>query len=210
MRLIDIEIENKVIIKFKYKDRPFSMNVDIISKDYKHIVIPSILENNQVVDPSGLSEVEIIYTVKDGIFHFESIELETSMYQGMRVYLASSDNETARVNRREAYRVFIGELVKINVMDENGVKKDLEGVLKNISVLGMGLILKNELEIGTTMSIIYNYEGLNMHLLGKVVRKEKVKRYKAYQYGCLFKEPNNAINRVITLKQIKSKNENTE
>ena len=164
------------------------MTVDIITKNYKHIIIPSILENDQVVAPSFMSEVEIIYTVKDGFFQFEAIELEASIHQGMRVYLASSPTETSRVNRRDAYRVFIGELVKINIMTENGIKKDFEGVLKDISVLGMGLILKNEFEIGTTMSIIFNYEGLNIHLLGKVVRKDKIKRYRAFSYGCLFKE----------------------
>lgn len=207
MKIIDIETENKLIIKFKYKDRPFSMIVEIIAKNNKYIIIPSILENNQVVDPNTLSEVEIIYTVKDGIFLFEATSLEISVYQGMRVYLVSSDEDINRQNRREAYRVFIGELVKINITTEDGKKKNIEGIVKNISVTGMGIISKHEFEIGTTMSVLYEFEGIYFHLLGEVIRKEKIHRYKAYSYGCMFKVPNNNINRVITQIQIRNKNE---
>lgn len=207
MKIIDIEIENKLIIKFNYKDRPFSMVVEIISKNNNYIIIPSILEKDLIVDPSTLSEVELIYTVKDGIFLFESTRFEISVYQGMRVYLVSSDEDINRINRREAYRVFIGELVKINVTTADGKKKNIEGILKNISVTGMGIISKHEFEIGSTISVIYGFEGIYFHLLGEVIRKDKINRYKAYSYGCLFKVPNNGINRVISQIQIRNKTE---
>jgi c-di-GMP-binding flagellar brake protein YcgR len=203
VRIYDIEIENKLIIKFIYKDKPFKMVVDLIAKKNKSIIIPSILENNKALAPSSLANVEIIYTVKEGIYQFKSTKFEANIYQGMRVYYVTSQEEVSRLNRREAFRVFIGELSQIDVDAEDGTKKEFEGVLRDISVSGMCIVLKNELDIGTTISIIYNYEGLNIHLLGKITRKDKVERYNAFIYGCKFKETNNGVNRVVVLKQIR-------
>lgn len=210
MKIVDIEVSNKLIIKFIYKDKPYSMVVDLIAKSSQYIVIPAILQYNEVVDPSLLANVEIIYTVKDGIFRYEYPKIETSVLQGIRVYLVSAEDDVARLNRRNAYRVFIGEVVKLYVTSQNGSKKDYEGILKDVSISGMGVVLKNELEIGSTISIIYNYEGLNIHLSGQVIRKKKINRYRAFVHGCRFDTPNNGISRVLTLMQIRNKNDNTD
>lgn len=204
MKITEIELPNKLIFKFKYREKPYRMIVQIISKSREHIVIPSLLENNQVVDPGNLADVELIYTVRDGIFQYKGIKMNASKYNSMRVYHVSSEEEVTRLNRRGAYRVFIGELLKILVIPANGQKKELDGILKDLSVTGMGIILKDEFEIGTNISMIYPYEGMNVPLSGVIVRKDKFERYRAYSYGCIFPEPNNGVNKIVTLKQIKN------
>lgn len=207
MVLTDIEVGTKILFKFQYKERPYSMTVDVIGKDYQHIIIPAILEADNLLPPENISSTEIITTVQDGVFQFKTLTIEAALYQGMRVYLISSDEEVTRFNRRNAYRVFIGELVKVKVITENGVQKEYEGILKNISLTGMCVILKNDLEVGSTFSILYTFDGIPVHLLGTVVRKEKFKRYRAFSYGCSFKDRNTAVNRIVLLKQIRRNRE---
>lgn len=204
MKITEIELPNKLIFKFKFRDKPYRMIMEIVAKSNKYIVIPSILANNQVLDPGMITDVEFIYTVKDGIFLYNNTKLETSSFQGMRVYQVSTEDDITRLNRRGAYRVFIGELIKMLVVNPNGKKKEMDGILKDLSVTGMGIISKVELEIGSNISMIYNYEGLNVHLTGQIIRKDKLERYRAYNYGCIFKEPNNGVNKVVTLKQFKN------
>lgn len=208
MRLTDIDTENKLIFRFKYKDKPYSMMVSIITKSIQCLIIPAILDRNQVLDPNLITDAEIIYTVKDGVFIFNDIKLEVSSIMEKRVYLVFSEADITRLNRREAYRVFIGEILKVTVVTRNGRKRVYEGILKDMSTLGMGVILKNDIEIGCSINIAYQYEGLYIPLSGEIIRKEKMNRYRAYTYGCQFKEPNNSIFRVIVLKQVKNKNEN--
>ncbi len=208
MKLIDIETENKLLLKFKYKEEYYSMIVDLVAKNSTYIIIPSILDNNQVIDPEILEEAELIYTVKEGVFKFEELTMEIASFLDMRVYQVSSEEDVSRINRREAYRVFIGEVVTVMVLIENGSWRNVEGVLKNISITGMGIILKQEFDIGTMMRILYNCEGVHYLLEGTVIRKEKAKRYRAFSYGCLFKEPDNKLNRVIIQKQIRNKKAN--
>jgi c-di-GMP-binding flagellar brake protein YcgR len=210
VKIIDIEANNKLIFRFKYKEKPYSMIVDIIAKTSKYIIIPAILQGNQVVDPGLIMDAELVYTVKDGVFQFTNLKIDVSMIMEMRAYLVSTEEDISRLNRREAYRVFIGEILKITTISKGGRKRTYEGILKDVSVLGMGVILKSDIEIGSMISILYTYEGLNVYLLGEIIRKEKIGRYRAFTYGCKFKDPNNTINRIVILKQIRSKNEKSE
>ena len=208
MRLTDIDTENKLIFRFKYKDKPYSMIVSIITKSIQCLIIPAILDRNQVLDPNIITDAEIIYTVKDGVFIFRDMKLEVSSIMDKSVYLVFSEEDIPRLNRREAYRIFIGEILKISVTSKSGRKRVYEGILKDVSILGMGVILKNDIEIGSVISIAFQFEGLSIPLRGEIIRKEKMNRYRAYTYGCKFEEPNNSIFRVMVLKQVKNKNDN--
>ena len=205
MKITDIDADNKLIIKFKYNEKPYSMTVSIVAKNSEYIIIPAVLHNNLVVEPGSFQDFEILYSTKEGIFNFQTLRADANIYLGMRVYYISCDEDVQRLNRREAYRVFFGEIVRITVISENGRQRNTEGILKDLSVTGMGVIAKQELEIGAMMKIVYNYDGLYFLLYGKIIRKEKVYRYRAFSYGCEFKEPNNSINRIIILKQLKNK-----
>lgn len=208
MKLTEIEIENKLLLKFKFKEKPYSMIVILFAKGSQNIIIPSILEKDRVVNPEELKEAEIIYTVRDGIFRFGLLKMESAFYKGIRVYSVSSEEDVTRANRREAYRMFIGELTKITVVTENGKRRNVEGILKNISITGMSVVLKQEFNIGSTISILYEFEGLNFFLQGMVVRKDKMNGYRAFSYGCRFKEPNHGLNRIIIQMQSRNKKNN--
>ncbi len=207
MKLTEIEADNKLIFRFKFKNKPYSMVVKVITKSEQCLMIPAILNRNQVLDPSGLTDVEIIFTVKDGVFIYKDVKLETSIIMEKNVYLVFSEEDVARLNRREAYRVFIGEILDITVLARNGQRNVYNGILKDMSTLGMGVILKNEIEIGSTLQVVYQYEGLNINLVGEVNRKERMNRYRAFIYGVKFREPNNNVFRVIILKQVKNKSD---
>ena len=209
MKLTDIETENKLLLKFKYKEKKYSMVVMLFAKKVGYIIIPSILENDQVVPPEELKEAEIIYTVKDGIFRFGQLKIESTYYKGVRVYNVSSDEEVSRANRRQAYRMFIGELTTVTVIMENGKSRSIEGILKNVSITGMSIVLKQEFDVGTTMRILYEFEGIPFLLQGTVIRKDKMNGYRAFSYGCIFKDPIHSINQVIIQKQIRNKRSNS-
>ena len=209
MKITDIETENKLLLKFKYKEKRYSMIVMLFAKNTGYIIIPSILEKGQAVNPQELKEAEILYTVKEGIYRFESIKIESGFFKGIRVYHVSSDEEVTRTNRRQAYRMFIGEITTVTVITENGKKRTIEGILKNVSITGMGIILKQEFDVGTTLRILYEFDGLCFLLQGTVIRKDKMKGYRAFSYGCIFKNPNHSISRVIIQKQIRNKKSNS-
>lgn len=205
MKIFDIDTENKLIFKFNHNEKDYSLFVSLLAKSNQYIVIPSILKNNQVVEPDSLKNAEIIYTVKDGVFRFPIHKLQPEVFKGMRVYYTYSETEATLENRREAYRVFIGEIVTVAVTSQNGKKKSVEGILKDLSVTGMAVISKVEFEVGAMMQTVFNFEGVNFLLLGEIIRKEKIHRFRAFCYGVKFTSPNYGINRILMIKQIRSK-----
>jgi c-di-GMP-binding flagellar brake protein YcgR len=210
MKIFEIDTENKLIIKFNHSDKDYSLFVSLLARSSQYIVIPSILKNNQVVDPAQLKNAEIIYTVKEGVFRFPISKLQPEVFKGMRVYHTYSENDVVVENRRDAYRVFIGEIVTAAITYQNGKKKNVEGILKDLSVTGMGVISKVEFELGTMMQIIFNFEGVNFLLVGEIIRKEKIQRFRAFSYGVKFTNPNYGINRILMIKQIRSKKVDAE
>ncbi len=205
MKIFEIDTENKLIIKFNHNDKNYSFFVSLLAKSSGYIVIPSILKNNEVVDPSLLKDAEIIYTVKEGVFRFPISKLQPEIFKGLRVYYTYSEKDTAIENRRESYRVFIGEIVTVLITNEDGRRKNVEGILKDLSITGMGVISKMEFEEGSLMQILFNFEGVNFLLSGKIVRKEKIRRFRAFSYGIQFTNPNYGIQRIIMVKQVRSK-----
>jgi c-di-GMP-binding flagellar brake protein YcgR len=204
VKISDIEIGKKLILKFVYKELEFSMAVDIIQKEKDCIIITAILENGITLEPSLLTNISLMYIVKDGIFTFQSCNFQVMEYNKMRSYAVSCDEDVVKENRRDAYRVFIGEIVKIRITPTSGAKFGTEGILKNISANGMGIILKREIKVGSKMSILYNFEGLNIHLLGEVIRAQKVPGRNYFDYGCKFYNANSMVNRVIMVKQMRT------
>ncbi|MDF2537232.1 MAG: hypothetical protein K0S76_253 [Herbinix sp.] len=204
--MIISEIENgkKLMLKFIYKEIEYSMLVDIIQKAKDHIIITAILENGITVEPSTMQNIRLLYIVRDGIYTFNKCNLQTTELNKMRSYVMTSDENVEKENRREAYRVFIGEIVKVRVSSINGSKIVTEGILKNISVNGMGVIIKREIKVGSKMSILYNFEGLNIHLLGEVIRAQKVPGRNYFDCGCKFYDSNSLVNRVIMMKQMRA------
>lgn len=210
MRLTEIDTENRLIFRFKYKDKAYSMPVNIISKSTQCIIIPAILNRNQVLDPNSITNADLIFTVKDGIYNFQDLKIEASTIMDKNVYLLFSDTDCTKINRREAYRLFVGEILKINVISKDGSTKVYDGILKDMSILGMGIILKNDIEIGTMINVQYSYGGICVQLVGEVIRKSKMDRFRAYTYGCKFFEPNNSVFRIIVMKQLTVKKDKTD
>jgi c-di-GMP-binding flagellar brake protein YcgR len=204
VKVSDIEIGKKLILKFIYKDIEFNMVVDIIQKEKDYIIITAILENGITLEPSLLKNINVMYIVKDGIYTFNSCNLQVMEYNKMRSYAVTCDDDVVKENRREAYRVFIGEIVKIRITPVSGPKIGTEGIIKNISVNGMGIILKREFKVGSKISILYTFEGLSIHLLGEVIRARKVPGRNYFDYGCKFYNANSMVNRVIMVKQMRT------
>lgn len=205
VKISDIEIENKLTLKFIYKEKEFRMLVDVIKQEKDYIVITAILENDTILDPETMSNVEVVSIVKDGLYTYKTCKLTAIECNGMRSYAITCDDDVSKDNRREYFRVFVGEIGKISITSIDGSKIEMEGIIKDISINGMGVILNREIKIGSKMSVIYNFEGLNIHLLGEVIRAEKVPGRKYFSYGCKFYSSNPLVNRVIILKQMRNK-----
>ena len=139
-------------------------------------------------------DVTIIYRGTERMWKWEHVKAGTARLDGFAVHAFFSKNPGQVYNRRESFRVSIGESLLMNKIitmftDEGEVEKELrfEALLSDLSVNGAGLYTNENLEIGDTISFDMPTNVGILSCKGRIVRRADVydKPFRNF-YGCDF------------------------
>ncbi len=112
-------------------------------------------------------------------------------------------------NRRNAFRLFIGEEMPIYLNTAEGPKA-VSVRIKDISETGVGFVTKEEIDLERTFRLkLKDTKGV-INLNGIIVRKEYIGTLASYLYGGKFNEKNEQLAKFIARKQseaLRKKNE---
>ncbi|MDF2609292.1 MAG: hypothetical protein K0R92_766 [Lachnospiraceae bacterium] len=195
---------SEIELNFIYKEEARSMIVEKRNASINVMYIPAILDKNIPILESEMEDVVISYKANDGITIFNPVKLELKKYNENYIYIVTSDCNAERQNRREAFRVFIGEQVTLTVKYKDGHENKCPGVLKDLSVGGMGIVSGVNLDYVASISIVYEvWDGYNILLTGHVVNSVKLER--GYLYGCKFNERSEVLSKFTVKRQIKNR-----
>lgn len=209
MKLIDLPEKTKLELRFGYKKRRYNMEVEIQMKIADYILIQAINSNGEPIRRADMDDPELTYKTETGLFIFKAAAFKLVTYKGGYMYAVSSPNEAEKVNRREAYRVYINDPVLLKITKTNQNVIELSGILKDISLTGMGIILPYKGEDIKTMEIILDLtRNTNINLMGDVVRIKELPNNKGYLYGCQFQIQKEALSRYIMSRQVRNKSKN--
>ncbi|MDF2951495.1 MAG: hypothetical protein K0S18_1078 [Anaerocolumna sp.] len=194
----------EIELNFMYKEIARSMLVEKRNASNNVMYIPAILDKNIPIPESEMEDVKIIYKANDGITTFHPVKLELRKFNENYIYIVICENNAERQNRREAFRVFIGEQIMLTVKFRDGHENKCQGVLKDISVNGMGIVSGVNLEGAITISFVYEvWEGYQILLTGQLVNSQKLER--GYLYGCKFNERSEILSKFTVKRQIMNK-----
>ena len=141
---------------------------------------------------------------------FENISIEKIELPSYGVaHLLRADKEGRRFNRRDNFRVWLGQHCNIAL---RGTKAQHDAMVKDISNTGIGLIVKKEYEvnIGDTIEVQFNIEKYNgqredyqftLHTLkGEIVRIVE-NNEKVNLVGCKITEGGEEVEKFVAMKQ---------
>ncbi|MDF2589449.1 MAG: PilZ domain [Anaerocolumna sp.] len=206
MKLYELPDKAKLELKFKFQDNEYSMNVILQMKMENLICIQAIKCNGEPLDKVNLSEATLTYKSKDGIYIFSNLTFKLVTYQGIYMYALSSNFEASRLNRRQDYRVFVSEPIVVKLIKENGKSLEVTGLLKDISLSGMGIILTFKTENTIASEIRLNIsENKSVKLVGEIINTTELQNGKGFLYGCMFDGKKEILSRYILKQQIKNK-----
>lgn len=142
-------------------------------------------------------DVSIVYRGTERMWKWEHVKAGVARLDGAPVHTFSSKEPGQVYNRRESFRVQIGESLLMNKImssdetDENGeiMEKTVrfEALLSDLSVNGAGLYANEEMGLGTTISFEMPTSLGILSCRGEIVRKSAVKdKPFRYFYGCDF------------------------
>lgn len=200
MQIDDLSIGGNVELEVKCNGRTMSFRSDIVVTKNHSVLINTIKVNDQTVGFSDKCQINFLYKEEGKVFIWENIDVKLVKYDGNIYHKIDIFGEGKPHNRRDSYRMYIGEDMPLYVNTASGPTA-LSVLVKDISETGVAFITKEEIDIDRTIRLKLKDNNAIISLSGVIIRKEFLPNLDSYLYGCKFNEKNNKLGKYIAKRQ---------
>ncbi len=200
MLIEDIPIGSHIELDVRYTGHTMSFNSEIIHILNNSILVSKIIVNDQTIGFNDNCRVNLIIKIKDKVYLWDNASVKLVKYDGIIYHKIDIYGEGKPYNRRDAYRMYIGEDMPIYINTTTGPLA-LYVLVKDLSETGVGFICKEDIDIDRTIRLKIKDNNIIINLSGIIVRKEFLPHLASYLYGCKFNEKNNRLGNYIARKQ---------
>lgn len=109
-------------------------------------------------------------------------------YAGNMYHMVSLPGEGNYVNRRQAYRQYVGEEMPITLFRQGGERDALKVLVKDLSETGVGIVSDVIMDVEDSIRLRISDEGFLMSVNAVIVRIQEDKDKRDRIYGCQFTE----------------------
>lgn len=174
------------------------------------VAVSAIVAKGRMFHFEEGDDVTIVYRGEERMWKWEHVKPGLARLEGETVHTFSSREQGQVYNRRESFRVPIGEsLLMYRIFfkkNEEGetveTMKPFEGLLSDLSVSGAGLFTDEEMDVDAMMGFdMPTHMGI-MSCRGKIVRRAEVydKPFRNF-YGCEFTQVRKELERYLFERQ---------
>lgn len=176
----------------------------IVEPVQENILVEKLEYNGKLLGIPNNCSVDMLYIDPESSrpYIWKNISLKAVRYK-KGVYHCVSDliGEGMPTNRRDAFRLFIGEEMTLVVRNANGPQGYTVRV-KDISETGMCFISSEDFPVKKLVRLNFQDNNFSMPLAGHIVRKIPHPELPSSTiYGCRFPESNPLLGKYITKKQ---------
>ena len=146
----------------------------------------------------------LFYMQQSKLYVWSDVKIEkVTLKQEVYYKVTLSDTNAEHINRRGAYRLFIGKETLASVTFAEGARA-VKMVLKDVSESGFAVVSTEELDMNKRVEVRLEVaEGKFMRLCGHVVRIQLVdENRKEYVYGCALGQPSEELARYVMKNQM--------
>lgn len=205
MRLYEIPEGEPIQILSSNEDISMQYNTEVRHVVNEIVLVDPIHHEGSVINyESEIVKNDVIY-IQNGEkpIIWENCLIKLLEYQGDKLYAIYSKRESKRLNRRTAYRQYIGCRGTLICEKDN---KKCEVTVKDISTGGVSFVASPELTKEDVGKFQLMYEDadskVSVQLSGFVIREELVDESKKV-FGCRLRRANVELNSYIAAKQKK-------
>lgn len=160
-------------------------------------------------DSPGLNFEMMVVKPGEVPYNFKNVKISLVTYEGGTYHCLQSGTTGVRLNRRNAFRVFIGE--DGNVLDAKS-GRNAQVTVKDISSTGVGFLVEGAnasktFEVGSRIRVNFKdpENGTTIDAEAKIVRIMDMEEGRTL-YGCMFTKHYPAIEHYTATKQLKNRN----
>ncbi len=190
----DIEVE----VKCNGKTMNFKSEIRFIINN--SVLIKSIKVNEQTVGFSDQCIINFLYKSDGKLYIWENVSIKLVKYDGGIYHKMDLSGMGKPHNRRDAFRMYIGEEMFIYINTAKG-QAALSVLIRDISETGVSFITKEDFDIERTFRLKLKHKNIMINISGAIVRKEPLPNLGSTLYGCKFIEKNLLLGKFIAQKQ---------
>ena len=182
MEIKDLEKDAVVELEVHINKKTLNFNCQTVMIKDNFILVPKIVVNNQTVGFSDNCTVNLIYIREGKATIWENVIVKLVNYKGKIHHKIDVLGPGKPLNRRGAYRVYIGLNGELTTSGPTGPDSFMVTV-KDISETGCAFISDRELDIGRHIRIRFR-DNVSVELNGKIIRSEFKDNLNASLYAC--------------------------
>ncbi len=195
MRFTDFEMAHSVELEVLYNGKQTTLLTSVEGMIGNSVLLTPIHLDGKIVGfPSWLT-VNLLYPEDGQLFCWSNISVKAVRYRGHIYHSVELPGAAMILNRRGAYRVYIGENKLLYHRNYSGTKL-YEIFVRDISETGMCYMSKDDFEVGKTVHLQLRLNnGYELSLRAKILwRRENPNRATTFLYGCKFTEKSKYLN----------------
>lgn len=205
MRLEDLELKHSIELQISLNGKELTLLTVLEQVVGTSALLSPITSNGKLVGFPPTCNINLLYTASDKVFVWYHVTLKTIRYENRVFHCVDLAGDAETLNRRGAYRVYIGERMFVTTFTSEGPKQ-IEVLVKDISETGFAFFSKENLDIGRTVRLNLELEKGVLKLSAQIVRIQQVENRTEVIYGCRFSEHNPMISSyLMKIQQIRQK-----
>lgn len=184
----DIKTDDAVEIEILYKGK--RKTFPSVAKEFVDdaVLIAPIMSGNKAVGFPEELKTRFSVVVKGTPFVWNDPKIRLVKYAGNMYHMVSLPGEGNYVNRRQAYRQYVGEEMPITLTRQDGARDVMTVLVKDLSETGVGIVSDAMMELDDSIRLRISDEGFLMSINAVIVRIQEDKDKRDRVYGCQFTE----------------------
>lgn len=200
MQIADIPAGADIELEVRYSGHTMSFRSEITYIKNSSILITPIKVNDQTIGFSDKCQLNLIIKSEGKVFIWENIYVKLVKFDGEIYHKIDLIGSGKPYNRRNSYRMYVGEDMPLYVNTPSGPIA-ISVLVKDISETGVAFISKDEIDIDRIIRLKLKDNNTFLSLSGVIVRKDFLPNLNSYLYGCKFNEKNNQLGKFIAKRQ---------
>lgn len=203
LRINEIQLGASVEFEAKYNGRSTGFRSHVVGIKDSTVIVKAIIVDDQTLGFTENCIVNFLCISNGKVYCWENVTVKLVKYNGKIYHMVELSGEGIPYNRRNAYRMHIGEDMPLYINTANGPSA-INVLVKDISETGVAFITKDDLSINRTFRLKLRDNNQFITLSGIIIRKEYLEHLQSYLYGCRFSENNEILGKYIAQKQLEA------
>lgn len=184
----DIQTNDTVEIEILYKGMRKSFPSVVREFVDDSILVDPIMSGSKAVGFPEELKTRLSIVIKGVPFVWNDPKVRLVKYAGKMYHMISIPGVGNYMNRRQAFRQYVGEEMPITVTRRGGEKDVLTVLVKDLSETGVGIVSDVLMNVEDSIRLRISDAGYLMSINAVVVRIQEEKDNRDRVYGCQFTE----------------------